>query len=594
MNSAKSKIIEGKEAQQRILLLMNYSVDKTLSENKNLQKNKLFEQGQAKGIEQKLGVTKNPWVANAEYEAEEEEEEKQKEARYREGCGPMGQYYENAVEPPRTPAGDEGVLACCCYYPIPGIGEGNQGEIQGMYIPRTSTLEFFDIKDLSDFVDGWINKWAEEGITDINKDWMIENVTKIFPVGTVKKITQADGTVYITWIKRSARTTNGGFEHFYFMGYYTEGGKAFEMEYIKDDRNLAMKLVDDWGTILQWTVVILTALGGLLCEGCTLPLAWELGIEFGLGLANGIREIQKGQDVAGYFSVLIGMLPGLKYAKGFRGINPKYFDELAEAFQKSGLNSASKPSQYVAFYNKLRKPTKEILDRLIRGGDTRGQRELIKQLSKEAAEKLPNLLSKGFNQMWKQNPKLFKEIPFFERFWVRELGTGLAVGVASTVVQHICPECSKATSDKLTAEMKDELDGIYELVPEEIQKEITYQILNNPAQAKEIYNSQEFQEAKENTKTLMGDYEGNVSKGIINLWGAALSETAKKQGLDWTPTSDIFDGRKMPEDELKKLLNQGWIRRDSLDIGQEYTKLDKINDVYYVLPKKDTIGPKKQ
>ena len=583
MKSAKSKIEEGKEAQKRILLMMKYDTKKTLSENFLSNGDLISEQGRKSGMEIKLGSQPNPWVTNANLDREKEINRQNYEIRFREGCGPRGQYYDNAIEPPKTPAGYEGILQCCCYYPVPSSGKENVGSVQGMYIPRNSILQFFDEKGLSDLVDGWYKEWTAEGL-EINKDWLINSVSKLFPVGTVQRIKQANGKEYSTWVVRSKRTINGGFETFYFSGYRDSQGNAFPMEVIEDDRNLYQEFIDDWGSIIQWALVLATVVSGFYTGGSSWGLTVELLAELGVGIAVGMREIEKGNTVSGYFTILMGALPALKYSDAFRGLDPKSIDNLSDAFTKSKLTPNSHVSEYVAFYNRLGKTEKETLDKLLRGGDMYGKGKLLGKLSQETAERLPNLLEDGFIKMWKQRPKLFKSIPLFERLWVRELGTNLTTAVASLITQYTCPQCSKANSDELTQEMKDKLDGVYENIPDELKKEMTFLLLTNPEQAQEILDSDEIKDAQNNAKSLIGDYNDNVSKGLFHLFGNAMKNVAEKNTLDWQPTSDIFDSKKMSPQELEKLKKEGWIPKDSLQLFQPYTKLDYINDVYYVLP----------
>ena len=577
-NFMKSKrLTKGKEAQQRILLLMSYDSKKTLDENVNI----ILEQG----IESRIGKPENPWILNARKEYEDEQQEAEYELRWRTGCGPNGEYYDNVIKPPKTPAGNEGILQCCCYYPTPASGFENKGEVRGMYIPRTSKLEFFDPKILSDLVDGWYEMFVKEGY-NIKKDWLLRTVSEVFPMGTVSKITSYDGTVYETWISHSKKENGGVFDKFYFKGFYTKDGKPFEQEPVKDDRNLAQEFIDDWGAVIQWVTVIITAISGFFTGGSTLPLAAELALEFGIGLAVGIREIQKGNDISGAFTIAMGLLPALKFSPAFRGINPEHLDEISLAFQKSGLTTASHPSEFVAFYNRLSGPQKKTFDRIFRGGDGTSRRIIQRQLSKEAQERLPQLLADDFMKMWRARPKLMKDIPIFKRLWVRELGSGVTTAMASLLTQYVCPNCSKATSDKISEEYRDKLDGIYEYVRPEIRQEIGYFLLSNPEQSLEYLNSAEFTQAQALSKNGIGNYENNVSEGIINAWGSTMKKVAEEKGLDWQPTSDIFESqnKKMSTIELQKLISEGWIKLEDVPLGEEYSKIDLINGEYYVLP----------
>jgi len=566
MRSAKFNLKEGLEQRNRILLLMKYSLEKTLTENKKHLNEQLPTMSKADELQK---AQEYPEALQKTKEREEEEYRKQATA----DCP----YPDKALVPPKTMAGNSGILQCCCYYAVPGIGIENKGKIHGMYIPRDSKIEFWD--ELSDYerASNWYRGlWKEKGF-DISQDWTDEQVAETFPVGTVKRIINSNGTSYGAWVRRSPEPTNGIFEKFYFIGYFTDDGtKAFPQEVIEDDRNAYQKFIDDWGAVIQWTTAIVTAIGAIVgapfTSGGSLVLWAELGLELGIGFAVGIREFQKGNDVAGWGSIIFGALPGLKYFPELKGVKGSTLDELSVLFANSGLSSKSTLSQYLKFYRKLNPEQRRALDLVIRGGDV--------QSASRIADDLYSTYAAGFANMWKKSPKLFKPIEVYNRLWVRELSANLTIGLAEYLVSYLHPELNTINDPSLTDEMKDKLDGVFENVPESLKKEMGHFIISNPEEAEAILNDPEFKKDVENFKNITGDHENNISEGLIKHFAVTIENVAKRTGADSLDFS--IQSKTMTPEELK---NQGWIRRNDLNIfDSTYNKIDLINDEYWVIP----------
>jgi len=555
MKSAKFNLKEGLEQKNRVLLLMNYSLDKTLSENKRF----LSEQWGSMGggpdyIEKEL--------RNAKIEKEAKEQEK---IRYTQGC----KYPEKVIKPPRTLAGREGVLDCCCYYPAPAIGKDKLGQIEGYYIYRWADIEFWDsIKDYNDAAENLMIKFKKDNLK-INIDYLIQKLTQIFPQGTVRKIV-VSGETYNAVIKHSKTTLNDFFETFYFEGFFNSQNERFNPTPVEDDRNQYQIFIDDWGKLIQWTTVIVTAVLGVITEGATLPLTAELFLELGIGLAVGIRDIQKGDEIGGAFSILTGLLPLLKYSKAFKGYDPKRFEELAQAFNKSKLNVNSPVSEYVSFYNKLNKPQREILDKILRGGDVQGTSDILKLVSQEAKDRLPKLLENGFYTMWKQRPKLFKNIAFFERLWVRELSANAAVGVASYLTKYFYPELNTQETQGKEKEFYDKLDGVYENIPEKFKKQMTYYLMSNPENAVNFINSENTEKTNELARQMVDKNSEAISSGLINLYKQNMNDSSKATGDDQFYE---IEAPNLTQEELNQYLKRGYKNIEDVQQGE---KIDTI------------------
>jgi hypothetical protein len=501
---------------------------------------------------------------------------------YKEGCSAP----EKAIKPPQTMAGEEGIIPGFCYYPVATWGDEKKvGSISGIYLPNDAKISFWDgIKTYNDGLEATFksNSWKKLSATF---DGVIENLTDTFPLGTVYSF-KWGGSTYLPNVSYSPyKVTNGKFDRFYFTGFFNQDNVPYEPPTIGDDRKQYQKFIDEWGGILQWTTVIGTAVAGLFCEGCTLPLASELALEFGIGTAVGLREIEKGNDVSGVFSIITGLLPALKSFPAFRGIDPKWANSLSEKFAKSGLNSSSKFSQYVSFYNKLNKPEREIMAKMFRSGDYYTKKEILEVLSNEVKERLPNLLEKGFLEMWRKKPKLFKSIPVFERLWVRELSANLSVGTAAYLIDYNYPQLNSAQKEGLTEEMKDKLDSVYYVIPENTQKLLALNFLSNPEHAQEIMNDPEFKKSIEFGKNYVGKKGDNVSKGLISFFQNKITESVKKEGGEPVVFEESwFESDKMNEKQLSELKNMGYVEKDSVPFGTKYSDIKWINDIYWIKP----------
>lgn len=564
------------ETHNKIKFLINYDPKQTLIEQTG------------------PGLTTGTGINNSDSETDKNENPEF----YKEGCSAP----EYAIKPPKTSAGNEGILECCCYYPIPAMGEQDKGKVQGMYIPRNSKIEFWgDMKGYTEAVEGF-EKTITKGGVKIDTEKFIEEITTIFPPGTVKNIIQNDGTIYRPWVRYNPNTVNGIFEKIYFWGFFNDKKEPFINEVVGDDRNEYQKFIDQWGTTIQWTTAGVTLVGAVIAsyfgQAWALPLWAELALEGSIGAAVGYRQIQKGEDVAGYFTMFFGTLPLLKYSNYLKGYgwDPKTFNALAKAFQRSKLTSSSPIHKYVAFYKGLNGPQRAILDKLLRGGDVQGVSDVMKQLTKEAAERLPGLLEKGFMEMWKQDPTLFKSIKLFDRLWVRELSSNAVAGVAGYLTAYFNPEWSLLTKEGGDPKILDKLDGVYENIPEKLKKEMSYFLMSDPQRGLEYLNSESMRQVKQISQNVVDKDSDNVSNGLISLWTESMENQSKKSGSEYIPSVESwFESEKMTSDQIENLKKQGYVEknifemsRPIMDTTQKYDSLRNINNIYYVKPRKQT------
>jgi hypothetical protein len=429
------------------------------------------------------------------------------EIEYPDNC----RYPNKTIPQPKQPDGSIGIEGFC-YYRQPYHQKDGSNGVAGIYLPEKLKIEFWDIKSISDSVDKfYLNKNLSK--LGVKKDIFVRQMSNVLIPGTVKSF-EINEEKYESWISYSkVDISKGKFNTIFFKGYFNKNKQPYVNPSWKDERNKYQKFVDEWGSILQWTGLIATAISGLFCEGCTLPLVWELALELGIGLSVGIRDIQKGENIAGVFSMITGVLPGLKYLKSFRGIDEKYFISLSKKFAESGLNNGSKVDDYIVFYNGLVKEEKRILDKMFRSGDDYAKKEMLELSPTIFKRELGREMSKGLTEMWKQNPELFTKIPFFNRLWVRELSTNASVGVAQLIVEwKYGGQLDTNKKDEKTKEEKDKLDNLYLVIPDNLKKEMTINLLANPENYDEIINNvKSSTEIKEKVVNIKSDVSSDLS-----------------------------------------------------------------------------------
>lgn len=458
-----NQLNEGQLLISRVKLLMGYDMSKTLNENVQTileQPDSRFDTQTTKDIIKKG-----------------EEQLKQRQAQEESNKYPNWCKYPDKTLPyPKNPEGAEGDDAILkttggtrfCLYQSPSRTQ--EGKIESIPIPENSEIVFWSIPEISRFVDLLTKKYPK---TD--KELTISNLSAILPVDTVQGFYVGDD-YYSSYITRKSDTNIWKF------GYYrnSKTKKPYTPPEWVDERSDYQRFVDDYGFAIQIAAALGTAIAGMLTGGAAWVLYAEILIEGGLGLAVGLRDLEKGDNVSSALSFITGFLPMLKLSKVFRGIPNGVFTELSEKLSKAGLTDSSNVNDYVKFYNGLSEPEKMVMSKLL-SQDEITRNALLKELKTTISNDLPKLIIKEFRDMIKKNPELLKDIKFFEKLWVRELSTNLSVGVIALLTEL-------GFGDQLNN--KDEkLDGVYQKIPKSLQKELSYNLLNNPKFAGKIVDN---------------------------------------------------------------------------------------------------------
>lgn len=366
-------------------------------------------------------------------------------------------YPNKAIFPP-DPYGDGGFIEDeksglkYCFYPT----ASKNGKSQGKFIPSEAEIVFTD--DL-EFYDKMVKKLVDK--YGIDESYAETVITEIFPQGVVRSFTINNQT-YNAHIKRIGE---GPWE---FAGYFRKGdGELYVSPKKVDPRNEYQKFIDEWGLALQLGAVLATAIAGAFSGGAGWVLTAEILLELGVGTMVGLRELEKGQNVMGILSFVTGLLPILKLSNRFKGISEAAFTTLSSKLKNSGLTKSSSFRDYLRFYRTLDPEEQKLLSQLLT------QDEIARtQLWNEIKLALDSEIPKIVMDTVRKNPKVLRDLKFWDKLWARELTTNAVVGVIGLAVELLFGE-------QLNDQEKAKLYEIYNKIPDEHKKEFAYNVATN-------------------------------------------------------------------------------------------------------------------
>jgi len=527
----KNQLNEGELLVNRVKLLMSYDMSKTLNENTQTileQPDSRFDNPETKDI-----LNQGQKELDRQKAAQDAEEELNK---YTNWC----RYPDKAVAIPKNPEGAEGNDSILtdpksgkrfCYYSSPSTEK--PGSIESLPIPEDSKIVFWDVPEISRFVDFLIKKYPK-----IDKEQTISNLSKILPIGAVEGF-------YIGNDYYSGYITRKNDSSIWKFGYYRnrETKKPYTPPKWVDKRNDWQQFIDEWGMWLQLGGVVVSIIAGFFTFGTTWGISTTLLIELlyeaGIGGQVAWREYEKGNNVSAVASIIFAALPLLKTRNWFKGINKVAFAEVSEKMLASGLNKSSTVRDYVKFYGTLSEDGKKIVSQML-SQDKYTQEVMWKSLKTELDAELPKLITKGAEKLLKKHPDMFVKLSAFEKLWVRELSMAHGPLIAANmIIEHFFGET-------LNNEEKQKIKQVYQVIPEELQKELTYNLVSNPTNIKEIINSTEFKE-------IINKKEDKFVKNIGKWYYSKVKSAVESTGTKWKDLS---------EKDIEQSLNKdGWIKR---------------------------------
>jgi hypothetical protein len=400
------------------------------------------------------GVTTNPdkITPNPVWDREEE-------PKYPSWC----RYPDMAILPEKNKvglSGEDALIDNYCYYPSPIPNTYSKG-IGGIFIPKKAEIKFFDYEILNHNVKLLAKKYKE------NEEKLIDNFIEIFPLGSVHSFKNLSGDTYIPRVQYDDEK-----RAWMFRGYFRDSDKKpYEQPTFNDSRNEYQKFIDEWGTVLQFATVLITAALAPFTQGTSLYLTVEILAEMGIGVAVAIRDFQKGNNISGFFSILNGALPFLKSTKWLTGISTKEISNLSEKIIASGLNESSSVRDYIRFYRSLSEKEQVLMTKLFKY-DPYSRVKLSKELIKDFGEVLPQVIRKEFESLFKKYPRLYKDISFLKKLPIRELGLNGAILIISIVSEVVLGRKLNDTENK-------NIKKIYQKIPESHKEEFLKNLIYN-------------------------------------------------------------------------------------------------------------------
>jgi hypothetical protein len=538
------------ELRNRIKLLINYNLLSTYSENYR----SIIEQS----------ITQVPTSTQTPEEIRQKDYERKNkiESTYPNYCP----YKEYTVLPPKNEFGEEGDKAIpkgWCYYrtPVGGIFLPIQGNPEH---PPLTNIGVSSIKSISNQVDVLIKKGTEP---ESKRESLIKNLSNIIPPDSILSFTLGDSIKYSL---RLAKRDDVGI--WYPSTFKNKNGDQWINPKVEDVRSSYQKFIDEWGLVIQLGTAAITIIAGIFTAGT----AWwllpaELGLELTVGTMVGLREFEKGNNISGVMSIIFGALPGLKYSKYFRGINPKTFESLSVKMGNAGLNESSSVGDYVKFYNRLNDEEKSLMSQFLEHDDLT-KREIIKSVGEYISKKeskdfivkfdeifdLPGGYSPG--QMIKP-----ENLPLLKKLWVRELGSNGAVIVIDGIL-NLC--CNK----QLNNEQKQTFEWIYWKLPETTQEELLVNFVNYANKSPEILDSIKNDPVYQDLKDALGEEIRQSAENVHTYLDSVLSDNFNENGAKYIQLSsdstesnlDLDRDLKVNNEELDSLKNNGWVLMSDL------------------------------
>lgn len=522
-------MVRNEDILKNILLKMNYDSSKTLTEQDNPRLDKVGSM-----------VDNNrpsPSESNLKY--------------YQVGC----KYPNKAQQPPSLDgvSGEDAMIHGYCFYPA--SSNKNPGQVVGVWVPAASDIKWFDVADISEYVDQKINSkgldsfWS--GFTD---DQIQSIITKNLVIGTIQSFNIGDRKV-AGWFTKTGGSFNPDDVRYKGL-FYTDNGKPYEQPGWEDRRTDWDKLVDEYGTAAQiFTALAFVALsiatGGV---GGVALLATEIAIEGTLGAIIAQREWEKGNKVGAGAELLFGLTPWLKAVPGIRALKPGVVKSLTTKMGQAGLTETSSVDDIVTFYRSLNEVEQEAFTRLVK--------DTSDELSEASVKKaLGRALTEETYDYVRKNPEVFKNLKWYQKVWAKEAGINGLLVIANTAYMAYF-------GNELTQQEKNELQGLFLKIPDDISKNIQYEIFSDPENTKK---------AIESLPQILSAYEKNASKISAKIDSAAniaiIYDSFNKNGVPLNnpkvqDTTSIPNGYKEISFEeylkLNDMIDDGTIDEDNV------------------------------
>lgn len=431
-----------------------------------------------------------------------------------------------------------GLIEGYCFYQVPSGG--------GMHFPEDAFVKWADQNTYAKAMSRVLKRARERGdfqkytgATDYTPDgstWyteeqVFEDFSK-FVVGAASNFSLGENSVRFTGhIRRSTQNT-----HWSFVGYYSDDlGEWYKQPEWVDTRTEYQQFIDEWGLIIQLSLAVITI---VLTAGGAAP-AWvfalEVVLELGVGTAVGLRELEKGENVAAAFSFLTGALPLLKGTKMFNGIKAADLSSLSSKMSKANLTTKTTLKDYLKFYDTLNEGEKTLLTILTK-------RDEFLSESLRALGGVDDITKAVILDLAENSPDVLKTVPFMKRLWVRELGANVGVGILGWIVDSLWGK-------QLNDAEKQSIEWVFVQYPE-LQMELIYNIINNPE------NIGEYTEVTDELKSEEFNNQVKNKKDKLDIAIVKMRQTPNHEVIEDSPQGPEFV--RSNERKIEKAKEKGW------------------------------------
>ena len=442
-----------KPIKDRILYVMNYSLEKTPKENLLEQATPNPTQEPPKKFVQlpdALKVTPKTTSMDKEW--------------YQSGC----KYPKMAVPPPKIASypelEDED-------YKISGFCAYRVTKDEANYFPSETEIIFSTNESVNKFWKNAKKTWKKyfdnapkETIEVLEKQFKDK-----FNEGTVVAFTPPGGEQFVRTIslKNYKNLINAEFTLGKYCTRGTDGptNNCYDFKVWVDTREPWKKFLDNWEFLLNTAGIAVVMLANVLVPEIAFPI--ELIVFTCLGGTYGYRSWTKGDNIGVGVNLLFSLLPYLRMFKWYQGIPKSVWMSLSEKASK--YNLLENPQEYFKLVEELNEAEKKALN-IISRQDPNVLGKSLQKVMKDNKQSL-SILTELLEDKGTSPKELLRFIPFWKRLWVKDLSV---IGIIEILKFSLQLCCNKTLNDE------ESVREVFVDLPKNTQEYLLYQMANNP------------------------------------------------------------------------------------------------------------------
>jgi hypothetical protein len=398
-----------------------------------------------------------------------------------------------------------------------------------IWVPSDAEVTFTTF----DWINYNVDKFFEKYPKYMDKNRLIDNFTQLFfPNGRESVVKFSfDPYFYRAKLYFDSKT-----KRWWFKEYFEESsGTKYEEPIWNDPRNDYKRFIDDFGTVIYFSIIAASALIPMTQSGIIAAVMIDLA-------ASGViaqRDLEKGQNISAVFSVLLALIPLANLSHKWIGVSDEVLKSMSKKFQDSYLSRSSPPSAWVKFYkNNLNEAEQLAMSKLLKYKKEEIElmaKDIAKNLSQmgkyKKAETISDILSPSLLNMVKTNPEVLKSIPFVQRLGPKVL---TVIGV-SIIINYVL---NKWKGEEWNDSSKEIFEKCHSLLSPELEQYLFIAATVNAMKANELFSAPELREATENAELLMD---------------LKIDESIKKMAIDTTIVSTINEVTETTDSTVVKL-----------------------------------------